>query len=74
MPFRDGTGPAGQGPGTGRGMGSGAGRGRLNGNKPGAGPSGNCVCPGCGFQISHAAGQPCYEQKCPKCGLKMVRK
>jgi len=73
MPFGNGTGPTGQGPGTGRGMGMGGGRGRMGGNRPGAGPSGNCVCPSCGTKVPHQAGQPCYNQKCAKCGSKMVR-
>jgi len=75
MPRGDGTGPYGQGPGTGRGMGRGVGvgRGRMGGNRPGAGPSGNCVCPNCGTRISHRAGLACYDVKCPACGAKMVR-
>jgi hypothetical protein len=75
MPRGDGTGPMGQGPGTGRGrgMGRGAGRGRMGGNRPGAGPVGNCVCPSCGAKIPHSTGTPCYNMTCPKCGIKMVR-
>jgi len=75
MPRGDGTGPYGQGPGTGRGMGMGraAGRGRMGGNRPGAGPSGNCVCPSCGTKTSHQVGVPCYNLSCPKCGVKMAR-
>ena len=73
MPRGDGTGPYGQGPGTGRGLGRGVGRGRMGGNRPGAGPSGNCVCPSCGTKISHQAGVSCYNLSCPKCGAKMVR-
>ena len=75
MPRGDGTGPFGQGPGTGRGRGRGLGRGmgRLGGNRPGAGPSGDCVCPNCGTRISHEAGVVCNNLSCPKCGVKMVR-
>ena len=73
MPRGDGTGPYGQGPGTGRGLGRGVGRCRMGGNRPGAGPTGNCVCPGCGTKISHQAGVPCYDLSCPKCGAKMIR-
>jgi len=69
----DGTGPFGQGPGTGRGMGQGRGMGRMDGNRPGAVPSGSCVCPSCGAKISHEAGAACYGLSCPKCGAKMVR-
>jgi len=73
MPRGDGTGPYGQGPGTGRGLGRGAGRDRMGGNRPGAGPNGNCVCPSCGTKIAHQAGVPCYDVTCPKCGAKMIR-
>ena len=73
MPRGDGTGPFGGGPGTGRGMGTGGGRGRMGGNRSGAGPSGECVCPSCGTRIPHQAGMPCYSLECPKCGAKMVR-
>lgn len=73
MPFGDGTGPSGRGPGTGRGLGRGGGQGRMGGTRPGAGPSGNCVCPGCGAKVPHKVGVPCYNTTCPKCGSKMVR-
>jgi ribosomal protein L40E len=73
MPRGDGTGPLGQGPGRGRGMGRGLGMGRMGGTRPGAGPSGNCICPKCGATIPHQAGVPCYQASCPKCGIKMVR-
>jgi hypothetical protein len=71
MPKGDGTGPYGQGSGTGRGLRRG--RGRMGGNRPGAGPSGNCVCPSCGTRIPHQAGVPCYNLGCPKCGAMMIR-
>ena len=75
MPGGDGTGPSGQGPGTGRGRGGGGGggRGRMGGNRPGAGPSGNCVCPNCGKIVSHQQGTPCYGIICPQCGSQMMR-
>ncbi len=73
MPGGDGTGPAGQGPGTGRGLGRGGGRGRMGGSRPGAGPSGNCICPSCGNVIPHQRGKACYDVACPKCGVNMVR-
>ena len=74
MPRGDGTGPAGQGPKTGRGTGmGGTGRGRMGGNRPGAGPGGNCVCPNCGKKVPHQPGNPCYKMKCPECGTAMVR-
>jgi len=75
MPGGDGTGPFGQGPGTGRGMGrriSGE-MGRNRGNRAGAGPSGNCVCPKCGAKIPHEAAVPCSSVRCPKCNGLMIR-
>jgi len=74
MPRGDGTGPTGQGPGTGRGMGAGRGQGRGRmGGQFAAGPRGQCVCPQCGEKAVHAAGQPCTQMKCPKCGATMTR-
>jgi len=67
MPKGDGTGPFGQG------GGSGPGRGRNQGNKPGAGPAGNCICPSCGAKTVHQQGVPCTMIDCPKCGQKMIR-
>lgn len=61
--------------GLGLGRGAGFGRGRLGGQFA-AGPGGVCVCtnPDCRYEATHAAGVPCYQQKCPKCGSPMVRK
>ena len=59
-----------RGDGTGRGM---KGRGRMQGNRPGAGPVGSCLCPSCGKKIPHQPGMPCYNAVCPDCGAKMVR-
>ena len=75
MQFGNGSGPSDRGAGTGggSGLGRGGGKGRLGGNRPGAGPGGECVCPGCGEKVSHQAGVPCYQMTCPKCGSKMVR-
>ncbi|MCD6599273.1 MAG: hypothetical protein J7L19_01700 [Dehalococcoidia bacterium] len=73
MPRGDGTGPYGGGPGRGMGTGTGRGRGRMGGNRPGAGPSGNCICPACGAKIPHQVGTPCYNLSCPRCGAKMAR-
>jgi hypothetical protein len=71
MPRGDGKGPPwGSGPGTGSG---GGGRGRMKGNRPGAGPSGECVCPACGARTPHQRSVPCYDIKCPQCGAKMTR-
>jgi len=71
MPGGDGTGPGGKGPGTGSGMGRGGGRGRRDGS--GKGLSNYCICPDCGEKTAHQRGNPCYEQKCPKCGKEMIR-
>ncbi len=64
MPRGDGTGPPSGGDRRG---------GRLGGNRPGAGPEGNCLCPGCGAKVPHQRGVPCYDMTCPQCGAKMVR-
>ena len=39
----------------------------------GLGPGGFCVCPVCGTKIPHQRGIPCYQQRCPKCGQRMIR-
>ena len=52
---------------------SGGGRGRMGGNRPGAGPEGNCICPNCGERVPHQVGVPCYQVQCPKCKTNMVR-
>ena len=62
MPRGDGTGPGGNINGKGQGRG-----GRFSG------PGGLCVCPGCGEKVKHIQGQPCNQQKCPKCGTMMTR-
>jgi len=49
------------------------GRGRMGGPYA-AGPGGTCVCPECGAESSHAAGEPCTDKDCPECGAKMTRK
>jgi hypothetical protein len=75
MPRGDGMGPPwGSGPGTGRGSGRRTGgAGRMGGNRPGAGPSGECICPNCGHRLPHQVGTPCYNLNCPQCGAKMAR-
>ena len=64
--------PRGLGRGIGRGQGMG--RGRMGGPFA-AGPGGKCVCtnPDCKEVVSHQAGVPCYQTKCPKCGSPTVR-
>jgi len=32
-----------------------------------------CICPNCGTEIFHKRGIPCFEEKCPKCGISMER-
>jgi hypothetical protein len=39
----------------------------------GLGPLGNCICPKCHYKAPHQRGVPCQEEKCPKCGAKMLR-
>ena len=56
----------------GRGRGGGGGRGRKGGWA--AGPGGKCVCPACGHEEPHVAGEPCTEKACPECGTTMIRK
>ena len=65
MPGGDGTGPYSGG--------SGRGRGRTQGNQPGIGLGGNCVCPSCGKIMQHQRGVPCNQMSCPDCGAKMIR-
>lgn len=73
MPYKDGTGPIGQGPISRRGAGAGSGRGRMGGSAAGAGAGGYCVCPQCGTKVAHQQGTPCYSIRCPQCGTRMTR-
>lgn len=34
---------------------------------------GNCICTKCEFSMPHRKGVPCKDQRCPKCGSKMLR-
>ncbi len=54
----------------GRGLGKGN---RGKGSGMGNGPGGYCICSSCGYQTPHQPGVPCYEQKCPKCNIIMIR-
>ena len=50
------------------------GRGRQpQGDKPGSGPGGNCICPSCGYKTSHTVAMPCNQKTCPKCGTQMTK-
>lgn len=55
---------------TGGGGGRGGGRGQGGG---GMGGSGSCICPKCGQRTAHRAGAPCLEERCPTCGVALVR-
>ena len=46
---------------------------RMQGDKPGSGPGGNCVCPSCGYASTHGRLSPCNQRTCPKCGTRMTR-
>jgi len=39
----------------------------------GAGPGGFCVCPQCGYKVSHQRGVPCSEMLCPYCQIPLER-
>jgi len=55
-------------------FGPGVGRGRYpDGDKPGSGPGGYCICPSCGHKMQHTWAEPCNTKKCPKCGATMTR-
>ena len=58
----------------GRGAGRGGGRGRAGGPFA-AGPGGVCVCtnPECKNKIPHTTSVPCFQIRCSKCGLPMIR-
>lgn len=44
-----------------------------NQQKLGMGRGGYCLCPKCGAKFPHRPGVPCKEERCPKCGVAMVR-
>lgn len=37
------------------------------------GPVGECICPKCEERVAHQRGVPCQDERCPKCGAKMLR-
>lgn len=42
-------------------------------NPYGMGRGGFCICPKCSEKIPHRQGVPCQDERCQKCGAKMVR-
>ena len=40
----------------------------------GKGGGGNCVCPQCGYSVSHEAGTPCKTMFCPVCNVSLHRR
>ncbi len=75
MPRGVGMGSSGSGQGSGQGSGRGRGNCRgMGGGRTASGPGGECLCPSRGATTAHQAGIPCYQVKCPKCGLNMARK
>lgn len=62
-----GRGMGGGGMGGGRGMGGGG----MGGG--GMGASGSCLCPKCGGRFPHQPGVPCMQERCPQCGVALVR-
>jgi hypothetical protein len=57
----------------GKGLGRGGNRGVMGGEDA-LGIGGTCYCPGCNYEASHQRGLPCYQMKCPECGISMARK
>ncbi len=54
----------------------GQGQGRKMGRRRGFGAAASdeqCICPSCGHKIAHIAGQPCSQQICPNCKVRMTR-
>lgn len=39
----------------------------------GLGPEGYCICPKCGYKKVHTPGIPCREERCPNCGVALIR-
>jgi len=37
------------------------------------GAGGACVCAKCGARVPHRPGVPCMDERCPKCGVALVR-
>lgn len=39
----------------------------------GKGEGGYCICPQCGYSVSHEAGMPCKSIICPECNVPLLR-
>ena len=37
------------------------------------GPDGYCICPRCETRLAHRQGVRCRDERCPRCGAKMLR-
>lgn len=37
------------------------------------GVDGICICPKCDTKTRHTAGIPCQDERCAKCGAKLIR-
>ena len=37
------------------------------------GKGGECICPKCNTSVPHQRGVPCQDERCSKCGAKMLR-
>jgi len=55
------------------GRGKGRGGGGGGGGGGGMGSIGSCICPKCGQRVPHFAGAPCLHERCPHCGVALVR-
>jgi hypothetical protein len=62
-----------QGRGQGSQGGRGFGRGACGDAGERLGAGGFCVCPKCGQRVPHNAGIPCIKERCPSCGVALVR-
>jgi len=37
------------------------------------GAGGYCICVKCGYKKPHKSGVPCRDEKCPECGVRLLR-
>ncbi len=49
------------------------GGGGCGGGGGGLGAGGFCICPKCAQRVPHQPGTPCLQERCPTCGVAMVR-